>query len=337
MSQPLLLLQPLGFLHCSVVNSDNMEAFARQGNAFGKDFGGKNLSFRDFGSYAIAPPPDAVWADDQLPMEDDFETELVDADIFSMDFEEEEEAQTIGKNPMMPWYEQVDAIVATFPKAGNGPADDSSVMARLNGLKWLACQGESLPANVERVLVMDATDLADLPITNDDPNLPPGVDVESFWAATNRRPSRVLLRKGENAQAQAAAKAAARAAQAAADAAQAALEAMESGEAAEAAEASVKFQEAAAASASFVQSELAKAQVGRRLPHLMYCLVIQLNPSPYTSNRHSRLNSLTWVSLSRLSMEVNLLMSCGTWANAMRTSLSCGVRAVGENVESKPF
>jgi hypothetical protein len=40
--------RPLGFLHCSVVNSDNIAAFARNGNAFGKDFGGKTqLSFRD--------------------------------------------------------------------------------------------------------------------------------------------------------------------------------------------------------------------------------------------------------------------------------------------------
>jgi hypothetical protein len=56
---------------------------------------------------------------------------------------------------------------------------------------------------------MDATDLADLPLTNDHPNLPKGVDVESFWAGKNRKPTRVLLRRGRSAQAQAAAKAAA--------------------------------------------------------------------------------------------------------------------------------
>jgi pyrimidine deaminase RibD-like protein len=50
--------RPLGFLHCSVVDSDNVEAFARHGNAFGTDFDGKNLGFRDFGSYEIAPPPE---------------------------------------------------------------------------------------------------------------------------------------------------------------------------------------------------------------------------------------------------------------------------------------
>ena len=65
--------------------------------------------------------------------------------------------------------------VATFPKAGDGPVDDSSIQARLKGLIWLATNGKSLPAGVERVLVMDATDLEDLPLTNDDPTLPPGV------------------------------------------------------------------------------------------------------------------------------------------------------------------
>lgn len=52
--------------------------------------------------------------------------------------------------------------MATFPRPGNGPVGDDSVMARLNGLKWLATYGENLPAGVERVLVMDATDLSEL-------------------------------------------------------------------------------------------------------------------------------------------------------------------------------
>lgn len=103
----------------------------------------------------------------------------------------------------------MDAVVATFPRSGNGSVDDDSVTARLTGLKWLATYGTPLPAGVERILVMDATDLADLPLTNDHPNLPKGVDVESFWAGKNRKPTRVLLRRGSSAQAQAAAKAAA--------------------------------------------------------------------------------------------------------------------------------
>lgn len=101
---------------------------------------------------------------------------------------------------MMPFYEQVDAVVATFPREGHGTEGDQSITARLNGLKWLATCGNSLPANVERILVLDATDLKDLPISNDDPNLPPGVDVEAFWRSNNRKPSRILLRSGDNAQ-----------------------------------------------------------------------------------------------------------------------------------------
>jgi hypothetical protein len=106
-------------------------------------------------------------------------------------------------------YEQVNAVVATFPHPGNGPVDDDSVEARLNGLKWLATYGQQLPAGVERILVMDATDLEDLPLTNDDPQLPRGVDVEKFWAGEGRRPTRVLLRRGSSAAAQKAAQAAA--------------------------------------------------------------------------------------------------------------------------------
>eukprot|EP00546_Thalassionema_frauenfeldii_P013815 CAMPEP_0178924838 /NCGR_PEP_ID=MMETSP0786-20121207/17550_1 /TAXON_ID=186022 /ORGANISM="Thalassionema frauenfeldii, Strain CCMP 1798" /LENGTH=680 /DNA_ID=CAMNT_0020599595 /DNA_START=72 /DNA_END=2114 /DNA_ORIENTATION=+ len=254
--------RPLGFLHCSVVYSDNVEAFARQGNAFGKNFGGKKImSYRDFGAYGLAPPPEVVWAKESELEDDEFSTEI--DDIFKeLDFEEEEEEVRLSKNPMMPWYEQVDAVVATFPKRGNGPADDDSVMARLNGLKWLAtAQGESLPANVERILVMDATDLAELPLTNNNPNLPPGVNVEDFWGSGKRRkPPRVLLRKGTNAQAQSAAKAAAQAAAAAAEAARIAMEAIESGEAAEAAEAAVKSQDAAAAATKLIQEELTQTQ-----------------------------------------------------------------------------
>mmetsp|Transcript_1389 Transcript_1389/g.1940 ORF Transcript_1389/g.1940 Transcript_1389/m.1940 type:complete len:387 (+) Transcript_1389:94-1254(+) len=92
--------RPLGFLHCSVVDSDNLEAFARHGNAFGKDFGGNFLSYRDFGSYEIAPPPESIWATD-VQSDVDYETEV--DDFFSMDFEDEEEEETLGRNPMMPW------------------------------------------------------------------------------------------------------------------------------------------------------------------------------------------------------------------------------------------
>lgn len=145
-----------------------------------------------FGSYELAPPPESIWATGDAESEDDF-TEI--DDFFGLDESPDEEKKS---NPMMPWYEQMDAVVATFPREGHGPQDDQSIMSRLNGLKWLATSGEVLPANVERILVLDATDLGDLPISNDDPNLPPGVDVETFWKGDGRKPSRILLRSGDN-------------------------------------------------------------------------------------------------------------------------------------------
>jgi pyrimidine deaminase RibD-like protein len=87
--------QPLGLLHCSVIDSDNLEAFARRGNAFGSSFGGMMLSYRDFGSYEIAPPPEVVWADD--------DGEVDDA-IWEVDFEQEQNRQEgEGGNPMTPF------------------------------------------------------------------------------------------------------------------------------------------------------------------------------------------------------------------------------------------
>jgi len=248
--------RPLGYLHCSVVDTDNVEAFARQGNAFGKNFNGKRLNFRDFGAYEIAPPPEVVWANEYD------EGEGVDDDIMSLDFSEEDFQGGITGSPVTPWYEQADAVVATFPKEGNnGPTeDDNTLFSRLKGLKWLATHGRKLPPGVERILVMDATDLENLPLTNDGPNTPPGVDVESFWAAEGRKPTRVLLRRGKSAEAKAAATAVAEAAQSAAEAAQAAQDAIETGDAAEAAAAAIKFQEIALEQTKNIQKRLESAQ-----------------------------------------------------------------------------
>jgi len=245
--------RPLGHLHCSVMDSDDKEAFVRNGNSFGKNSGGQHLGSRDFGTYEIAPPPEEIWAADE---DDDVE----DMEDFDMEFEEEDSQESLTKNPMMPWYEQVDACIATFPKPGNGPVDDPSISARLKGLTWLATNGKSLPAGVERVLVMDATDLGELPLSNDSPNLPPGVDIEEFWHGEGRRPSRVLLRHGDNAMAIAVAEAAARAAAAAAVASQKAREAIETGDAELAAEAALECQQAAMASNEFIQKEIQTSQ-----------------------------------------------------------------------------
>lgn len=253
--------RPLGFLHCSVVDSDNLEAFANHGNAFGKEIDGKRLSFRDFGAYEIAPPPEVIWADPPYDENED-DTELDESDnlddILALEFEDEDMQESLGGTPMMPWYEQVDAVIATMPHPGNGPVDDDSITARLNGLKWLSTYGSKLPPGVERILVMDATDLEDLPLSNDDPNLPKGVDVEKFWKGEGRRATRVLLRRGRSAQAQSAAKVAAEAAKAAARAATAALEAIESGDAESAAKAALEAQDAATAASGLAQKELMK-------------------------------------------------------------------------------
>ena len=103
-----LPMQPMGHLHCSVIDSDDAEAFARNGNSFGTNFGGQHLSFRDFGMYEIAPPPESIWAEDAGDDDDDEFTSEVD-DFFNMEFEEEDAQENLGKNPMTPWYEQVDA------------------------------------------------------------------------------------------------------------------------------------------------------------------------------------------------------------------------------------
>lgn len=248
--------RPLGHLHCSVIDSDDAEAFARNGNSFGKNFGGQHLSYRDFGTYEMAPPPESIWASSVDDEGDEFNSEV---DDYFMNFELEDEQETLGDNPMMPWYEQVDACVATFPKEGNGPDTDASLQGRLKGLKWLATHGKLLPAGVERVLVMDATDLKDLPMSNDNKMLP-GVDVEHFWRGEGRKPSRVLLRHGDNARAIAVAKAAAQAAQSAAEASEKAKTALETGDAELAAEAALECQRAAMASNEFIQKEIQKEQ-----------------------------------------------------------------------------
>jgi len=174
-------------------------------------------------------------------------------------------------------YEQVDACVATFPKPGNGPVDDPSLAARLKGLKWLATQGKSLPAGVERILVMDATDLKDLPITNGDAEkLGLGVKIEEFWKGEGRKPTRVLLRHGDNARAIAVAKAAAKAAAAAAEASEKAKAAIESGDAELAAEAALECQMAAMASNDFIQKEIEKTQVRHTVCSMILPLVSNL-------------------------------------------------------------
>jgi hypothetical protein len=94
----MLFKRPLGYLHCSVVDSDSIEAYARHGNAFGKNIGSQKLNFRDLGAYEIAPPPEVVWANE----EEEDENYLED-DIFNLEFEEEDFQGGIQGSPMTPW------------------------------------------------------------------------------------------------------------------------------------------------------------------------------------------------------------------------------------------
>jgi pyrimidine deaminase RibD-like protein len=285
--------RPLGFLHCSVIESDDVEAFARQGNAFGKSFGGSTLSYRNFGSYELAPPPDMIWADEESEEEED-------GTMIAVDFEEEGyRTDEMKASPVMPWYDQADAVVATFPRQGNGPPDDDSIAGRLTGLRWLATHGCRLPAGVQRILVLDATDLKDLPLTNDDPNLPPNFDIEAFWAGKNRKPTRIILRRGENEAAQAAAKAAAAAAKRAAEAAAMAAAAIESGDAVQAAEAAIECQKSAQASAEFVLKQLkASTELRRKLESKGVVIEVIEGGEPIDVMKHlgerNGLHSVVW-------------------------------------------
>ena len=277
--------RPLGFLHCSVIHSDNIEAFRRNGNAFSSSTTTttpSTLSYRNFGTYELAPPPDNIWADSEYSNDeydengddvnvDDGNSKRIDDEFVMIDFEDEDSVDDAASNqrsddssPMMPWYNQVDAVVGTFPRSGNGPPNDDSIMARLNGLKWLATHGDQLSAGVERILVLDATELRHLPLTNDDPNLPHGVDIESFWRSTDRKPVRLLLRRGVHEAARAAAVAASIAAQAAAEAADIAANAIESGDATKAATAAMECANTAISTKRYIEQELETTQVIRR-------------------------------------------------------------------------
>ena len=84
-----------------MVDTDNVEAFARHGNAFGRNFNGKILNFRDFGAYEIAPPPEVVWAEEEVDY--NFDDEDFDESILSLDFEDEDFQGGIQGNPVTPW------------------------------------------------------------------------------------------------------------------------------------------------------------------------------------------------------------------------------------------
>lgn len=62
-------------------------------------FGYINAFFLNYAT--LAPPPESIWAADAEVNDD--EESIEDDDDFNMEFELEDDQETLGKNPMMPW------------------------------------------------------------------------------------------------------------------------------------------------------------------------------------------------------------------------------------------
>ena len=61
-----------------------------------------DVTCEQFGSYELAPPPDSIWAGNEKDSgHDDAFTEK--DDFFNLEFEDEDEQESLGSNPMMPW------------------------------------------------------------------------------------------------------------------------------------------------------------------------------------------------------------------------------------------
>ena len=90
--------RPLGFLHWTVIHSDNIEAFRRSGNAFGSNTSTPttgSLSYRYFGAYELAPPPDNIWATTESVDNKDSDvatgnSKRIDDEFVMIDFEDED-------------------------------------------------------------------------------------------------------------------------------------------------------------------------------------------------------------------------------------------------------
>ena len=184
--------RPLGFLHCAASEAD-----VQKDEALKTSFNGGTLSFHNISKYGLEPP----------------------GYLTEGDFGKGE----VGVRSLIAWYGQVDAVIVTFPSK-------EFVYTRMFGLEWLASQGRDLSPGVERVVVMDTADLLDLPLTNDDPSLPNGLDAEALWAAKlDRKPIRILLTGGGMQQLEALAQKAAAIVDEVARAASEAADALESG------------------------------------------------------------------------------------------------------------
>lgn len=148
---------------------------------------------------ASCPVEDSVWADDSFYAS-------IESDSFT--------------GGTLPWYGHADAYIVTIE------VDQPN---RFGALEWLVTDGVNLPAGMERVVVVDAIDLKNLPTLNGGSHFSSDVDIEAFWIGRNRKPTRIILMGGGKIKSQADAQAATAAAQEAAIAATQMASAMESG------------------------------------------------------------------------------------------------------------
>ena len=89
------------------------------------------------------------------------------------------------RTPITPLYSHADAVCVTLPREGYTPDGQGGLPLRFSGVRWLSNQGLSLSHTVERVLVMDATDLVHLPLSNGEENAF-GCDVDALWSGRGR-------------------------------------------------------------------------------------------------------------------------------------------------------
>jgi len=257
--------RPWGVLHCSVISNNKISTVEVPGeprSASSIEIYSDKMSFAN--SYMLAPPPArSSYGPDQSAAEsEDFDLASSDTNWF--------DSFSPTRTPITPLYSSADCVCVTLPREGYTPDGKGGLEMRFRGIKWLSYQGSSLDTSVERVLVMDATDLNILPLKNSDKNAF-GSNVEALWSAGQNggKPTRILLRRGVNQVAVASAKGAADAAKMAMEAAERALEAAESGDAEVASDAASKAQQVAEEAAKATKKEMDKiVKIRRKLEEM---------------------------------------------------------------------
>jgi len=219
----------------------------------------------------LAPPPRKVWAE---PEEEPNWFE--DAD--------EEVDEELAELEMMYCYRNCDAVVVTVPVRGER---EYNIDDRLEGIRWFATQGNDLPPAVERIVVIDATDLALLPMGAEEWV---SVDMESFWSGVGRTPTRVILRRGKNLLAVRSAEESANLAAEAAAMALAARNSAETGESEAYAEKALEIQLQAQELLKTVNIEAESVRIARLNLENLYVASERLKTFEHPVGGHNKLN-----------------------------------------------